>query len=125
MTQILVIDDAPDMREMLGQTLRTAGYEVVLASDGKEGVRLHRANPASLVITDLFMPNQEGLETIGELHRDFPQVPIIAICGYSGASDFLRIAEHLGASHTLAKPFQVHELLNIVKKALPSEPMNR
>ena len=125
MAQILVIDDSAEMRQMLEQTLRTAGYEVVLASDGKEGVKLHRANAASLVIADLFMPNQEGLETIVELHRDFPSVPIVAICGYPGASDLLRIAKHLGATQTLAKPFQVHELLNIVKQALPSEPMNR
>ena len=120
MARILVIDDSAEMREMLEQTLRTVGYDVILASDGKEGVRLHRGNAASLVITDLFMPNQEGMETIAEFRKDFPEVPIIAICGRPGAFHVLRLAKHLGAVDTLAKPFQADELLVMVKKSLRS-----
>ena len=122
MARILVIDDDAEMRAMLEQTLRSAGHEVVLASDGKQGEALHRADPASLVITDLYMPNQEGLETTAKLRRDFPAVPIIAICGRPGAWDVLLVAKYLGATYTLAKPFQVDELLTIVQKALRSEP---
>jgi len=122
MARILVIDDDAEMRAMLEQTLRLDGYEVVLASDGREGVKAHRASPANLVITDLFMPNQEGMETIDEFRRDFQEVPIVAICGKPGALYALRLAKYLGAIDTLAKPFQVDELLTMVKKALRSDP---
>ncbi|MBI3852327.1 MAG: response regulator [Verrucomicrobia bacterium] len=120
MPRILVIDDDAGMREMLEQTLRLEGYDVVSASDGREGVEAHRASPADLVITDLFMPTQEGMETIAEFRKDFPEVPIIAICGRPGAFHVLRLAKHLGAVDTLAKPFQADELLAMVKKAMRS-----
>ena len=120
MAHILVIDDSAEMRKVLEVMLKNVGYEVVSAPDGREGVKLQRANPASLVITDLFMPNQEGLETIREIHKEFPQTPIIAICGYAGASNLLRVASYIGACHTLMKPFQADELIGAVRKVLPS-----
>lgn len=107
---------------MLEYILRLEGYDVVSAPDGREGVKAHRANPANLVITDLFMPNQEGMETIAEFRRDYQEVPIIAICGRPGAFRVLPLAKYLGAVGTLAKPFQPDELLTMVKKALPAEP---
>ena len=74
MARILVIDDDPDTRAMLEQTLKPAGYEVISAVDGWEGVLRHRTSPADLVITDMFMPNQSGLETIRSVGK--PEVSL-------------------------------------------------
>ncbi|SRR6266852_1249862 len=118
MARILVIDDDPDMRAMLEQTLKSAGHEIALAADGKEGVEQYRANPADLVVTDLYMPNQEGLETITELRKRFPEVVIIAMSGRATAGTMLSIAQKLGAVEILQKPFVAVELLTAVGKAL-------
>jgi CheY-like chemotaxis protein len=121
MARILVIDDEADMRALLDEMLRAGGHEVVLACDGRDGVAKYRANRADLVITDLFMPNQEGLETIVELRRDFPGVVIIAMSGKTSASAMLSIAVRLGAVEVLIKPFQPAELLGAVARALGLE----
>jgi len=118
MARILIIDDDDNLRALLGQVLTSAGHEVVLAADGKEGVNLYRAAPADLVVTDLFMPGQEGLETIVELRREFPGVAIIAMSGKTIASKVLPAAERLGAVGTLEKSFSADELLLAVDKAL-------
>jgi CheY-like chemotaxis protein len=119
MARILVIDDDADVRAALGQMLKFAGHEVVLATDGKEGVKQYRAAPADLVIVDLLMPNQEGLETIRELRRDFPKVAIIAISGMTAASTMLSIAQRLGAVAVIEKPFFPDQLLSVMGKVLP------
>ena len=103
---------------MLEQTLKPAGYEVILAADGREGVERYRASPVDLVITDLYMPNQEGLETIGELRRRFPEVAIIAMSGNAAAVTMLSIAQKFGAIGMLHKPFAADELIAAVEKAL-------
>jgi CheY-like chemotaxis protein len=99
MARILVIDDDPDMRALLEQTLKVAGHEVGLAADGGERVEQYRAQPADLVIADLYMPIQEGLKTIIELRRRFPSVAIIAMSGKAEAEAMLSIAHTLGARH--------------------------
>ena len=118
MARILVIDDDPDMRAMLEQTLKAAGHEVISAADGKEGMEQHCTSPADLVITDLYMPNQEGLETIGELRRRFPEVAIIAMSGKTAALTMLSVAQKFGAVGILQKPFAADELIAAVEKAL-------
>ena len=118
MPRILVIDDDPDIRELLAQTFTQAGHETVLASDGREGVRLNRARPADLVITDLFMPNQEGLETIIQLRKEFPRIPVIAMSGKHTATAMLSVAEQLGAVAVLEKPFLPDQLLQAAERAL-------
>ena len=118
MKKILVIDDEPDMREMLKQTLRSAGHEVVLAADGREGVVRQGTSPADLVITDIYMPHQDGLETIREFRRRFPKVSIIAMSGRALAVTMLSIAQDLGAVAVLHKPFAAEELIAAVTKAL-------
>ena len=118
MPRILVIDDDPDMRALLEQTLKSAGQEVVLAADGKEGMEQYRAKAADLVITDIYMPNQEGLETIREFRGRFPKVAIIAMSGRGDAGAMLSIAQKLGAVEILQKPFLADELLTAVGKAL-------
>jgi len=118
MTRILVIEDDADMRALLEQVLTSAGHEVALASDGREGVDQYRAKPADLVITDLFMPSQEGLETIVELRRRFPDVVIIAMSGKTAGIPLLSVAQRLGAVAILEKPFSSNQLLNVVEEAL-------
>jgi DNA-binding NtrC family response regulator len=118
MARILVIDDDSDMRLLLEQTLGPAGHEVVSARDGREGIHQYRTEPAQLVITDLFMPNQEGLETIIQMRKDFPEVSIIAMSGRTGASTMLAIARRLGAIGVLEKPFDPDQLLRAVDVAL-------
>ncbi len=79
MAQILVIDDDPAIRATIEQILQSAGHAVISAADGREGVEIFAANMADLIITDLYMPNQEGVETIRELRARFPKVVIIAM----------------------------------------------
>jgi len=118
MERILVIDDDANLRNMIGFSLRGVGYEVVLAADGREGVEKHREQPADLIVTDIYMSGQEGLETIQELRKEFPTVPIIAMSGAVLANTMLTIATKLGATKVLHKPFEFDELLTAIKEAL-------
>lgn len=118
MACILVIDDDPDIRDLAKSTLESAGHKVILAVDGREGVQLYRANRPDLVITDLFMPNQEGLETIKQLRMEFPEIRIVAISGKPSGNTMLSIAQRLGAVAVLQKPFVTEELLKVVEQAL-------
>jgi DNA-binding response OmpR family regulator len=78
-SHILIIDDDSDLRTIMQEVLLAEGYEVSVAADGEQGIALHRKLPASLLITDIFMPNKEGIETIRDFRKEFPTVPIIAI----------------------------------------------
>jgi DNA-binding response OmpR family regulator len=120
MANILIIDDDPQILDMLGQTLKREGHDVVEALDGKEGLKLYRKNPTDLVITDLIMPEKEGIETIMELLRDFPGVKIIAISGGGqiDAEQYLSIARNFGIQRTFAKPIARAELLKAVRELL-------
>jgi DNA-binding NtrC family response regulator len=120
MARVLIIDDNTPTRHMLRQALERAGYEVADAPDGRAGMQLQRAMPADVIITDILMPEQEGLETIRELQRDFPTTKIIAISGGGqiGTYSFLAIAERLGARRALQKPFGLREMLDAVKEML-------
>jgi CheY-like chemotaxis protein len=121
MKRILVIDDDVQMRQMLKQMLERQGYEVVEAADGKEGIMHYRQEPTDLIITDIIMPNKEGVETIIELRHDFPDVKIIAISGGSrvlDAQDCLAYVKNLGASCVFSKPFERMELLEAIKGLL-------
>jgi DNA-binding response OmpR family regulator len=115
-----VIDDDPQIREMLEQLLERAEYEVLVAPDGKVALKLHQANPADLIITDIVMPEKEGLETIMEFRRTFPTVKIIAISGGGriGPTEYLHSAKLLGAHRTLSKPFEVQALLDAIRELL-------
>jgi DNA-binding response OmpR family regulator len=120
--RVLVIDDDAEMRAVLEQTLASAGYEVALAADGRRGVAQYRALPADLVIVDIFMPNQDGLETITQLRRDFPGVAIIAISGRPGGETMMLAARRMGAVRTVTKPFEPEELLAVVAQELQRKP---
>ena len=120
MQRVLVIDDDEQVRALLYEILERAGFEVMEASNGVEGLKLYRIQPADLVITDLIMPEKEGVETIMELRSQFPNARIIAISGgqRAGGRDYLPIAARLGARRTVAKPFSRQEILEAVRETL-------
>lgn len=121
MKRILVIDDDDQLRLMIRLMLERSSYEVVDAPNGKVGIELYRSDPVDLVITDIFMPEKEGLETIRELCREYPDVKIIAISGGSPKTEgfsSLQFAKGFGALRTLSKPFFREELLKLVRELL-------
>lgn len=99
-----------------------AGYEVEMAENGIEAINKYRENPADLVVTDIIMPEKEGIETIIELKRDYPQVKIIALSGGGthGPKDYLDSARLLGVEETFYKPFEMDDLLEKVNELLDS-----
>jgi PAS domain S-box-containing protein len=114
---LLVIDDDPAVRGFLRQILSGAGYVVVEAGDGKSGMRKIETQEVDLVITDLVMPEQEGLETLQRLRVERPNLPVIAVSGAFGGS-YLKTARRFGATATLAKPIDPETLLRAVREAL-------
>ncbi len=115
---ILVIDDEPMIRHMIARILERANYAVVGAANGIQGLACFRRARPSLVITDVIMPDREGIETIRLILRDQPGMPIIAISGSGriGSADFLSMARELGASDILRKPFEPRDLLGLVAR---------
>ncbi len=118
MARVLVIEDDAEMRRTLEKALQSVGHQVTLAQDGHEGMKSYRAAPTDVVITDLFMPNQDGIETMINLKREFPEAKIVAISGNISASAMLSVAKRLGAIVVLEKPFALDALLAAVDKAL-------
>ena len=119
MADILVIDDDAQMRRLMARILGAAGHVVIEAADGRAGLNLFRAARPGLVITDILMPEQEGIETIRIIAREAPDIPILAISGSPGPG-FLRMATSLGARAKLPKPFGAGELLAAVAELLES-----
>jgi CheY-like chemotaxis protein len=115
--RILVADDEPGVRGFVRAVLERGGYEVVEAADGKQALRRMRAGQVDLLITDLVMPEQEGIEVIQALRRDAPGVGIIAISGAFGGQ-FLKVAQALGADAVLSKPVSGELLLAKVAEVL-------
>ena len=123
MATILIVDDDATLRAIMIQALKSAGHQVFSAADGKEGMWHSRAVRPDLIITDLFMPIQEGLELIKQLRAQYPHVGILAISGTSIASRaMLSVALELGATTTLEKPFDRETLLAMVEKTLKMQP---
>ena len=121
MPSILVVDDEDQIRQLIRETLELAGYHVTEAYDGENALRQYQLAPADLVIMDILMPAQDGLEAIGTLRRECPHVKVIAITGASdmiGILSFLDVAKMLGAHRTLAKPFDMKTLLDTVQAEL-------
>ena len=120
-TRLLVIDDDNLVRAALIDMLQTAGFEVVAASNGRRGLELLETTPVDAVITDILMPEQEGLETIREARQRFPDIRILAISGGGaggGETQLLRFAESFGADQTLSKPFTGSQLVAAVRTLL-------
>ena len=120
MGRVLVIDDEPQIRSMLRMMLERAGHEVEEAPDGIEGIRIYRNNPVDLIISDLIMPNKDGIGMIIELKKEFPDVKVIAMSGggLNKPEGYLEGAKKLGAQRTLTKPIDRDELLRTVSDIL-------
>lgn len=118
MKRILVIDDDPDVREVLCASLRHAGYGVEEAASGKEGLRKHGERACDLAIVDVFMPEMDGFETMTAIRRTHPNVRVVAISGGGTIKsfDWRDVAQRLGADGILVKPFKPDELLASVQE---------
>lgn len=121
MADILIIDDDRQMRRLLTRILTGAGHTARQAVNGRDGITLFAQQRADVVITDMVMPDMEGIETILSLRRENPALPIIAI---SGGTDpvYLRAAASLGAAEVLRKPFSPHALLEALERVLNKAP---
>jgi two-component system, chemotaxis family, chemotaxis protein CheY len=120
MSRIFVIDDDRQVRELVCRTLEAAGYEVTAFTDGAAGMTAIAEDAPDLVITDVFMPGQDGIVTLIHLRKAFPHLRVIVMSGgdSTGSIDLLPDAELLGASATLAKPFHKHQLVDVVQQVL-------
>lgn len=120
MTKILVIDDDALVRNTISRMLRCWGYEVVIAENGGRGVELFYGDHPALVITDIIMPDKDGIETIRHIRAIDPDVKIIAMSGGGrlGNLDFLNIAAKLGANEIISKPFMPQTLRDCIERCL-------
>ena len=120
MSKILVIDDDVVVRTAMVQFLADLGYDVVSAEDGQRGMRLFRSEKPDLVITDIIMPEKEGIQTIAEIRRERPDAKVIAVSGGGrvGNTDFLKIARQLGATDVIAKPVDPDDFAARIERCL-------
>ena len=118
MAQILVVEDDDDVRGLIITMLEGAGHRVIHASNGVDGIKKYKNEVIDLVITDIMMPEKDGIETIRELKKCNQDVKIVAITGYRGRFNRLPAAEFLGAQETLLKPFTKSDLLTTIDKLL-------
>lgn len=123
MAKILVIDDDVEIRRVIRRELEHHGHEVTEADDGASGVRVYHDCPSDLVITDIIMPEKDGLELMIELRRQYPELKFIAISGGGRHAllDYLPAAERLGATRCVKKPISAVEFVNIVHEVLDGE----
>ncbi len=120
MSSILVVDDDAQVLDVMSEMLRLEGHSVTVAENGRRAVEKIQHDSFDLVITDLIMPEKEGLETIADIRKYCGDMPIIAISGGGrvGPADYLETARFIGANMTLAKPFGRQELIKAVSKLL-------
>lgn len=120
MKSVLIVDDDAGIRGILGRLLRGNGYEVREAANGLEAMAAYRAHVSDLIITDMYMPDADGIDVIRRLQSEFPGTRIVAISGggYLDQGHVLDFAERVGALRTLPKPFDCESLLRTVTAAL-------
>lgn len=118
-TRILVVDDRSDVLSFVRAALERAGYQVDVAQNGREAIAFQRQSPVDLLITDIFMPEADGMETIDRFKSEYPRTRIIAMSGgVERMQDYLQIADQIGVDATLRKPFTMEELLRAVRGVL-------
>lgn len=125
MPSVLIVDDDDQLRQLLRATMEQAGYQVREGRTGREGLLSYRSKPADVVIMDILMPDQDGLEAIMELRKEFPDAKIIAITGGAvkmNVPDFLDVAKLMGAQRSLYKPFSMTEVVAAVEAEVKAEP---
>ncbi len=122
MPTILIVDDDSMVRKMLVQAFQNDDYNILEASNGKSALRIFRDEKIDVVLTDIVMPDMEGIETIRELRKINLDVKIIAFSGGGSLSPegYLKIAASMGARYTFQKPFAINELKEAVKELLSS-----
>ncbi len=120
MKKILVVDDDDLIRDLLFEILDSSGYEVISAANGNQALDILKQQTVDLIITDIIMPDKEGIETIIEIRKKYPKALIIAMSGGGqlDANSYLSIAQKLGVARTISKPFDPANLLNIIKELL-------
>jgi two-component system, chemotaxis family, chemotaxis protein CheY len=118
MARILVIDDDPLSRDYVKQILQSEGHAVEMADSGQSGLAAFHACPADLVITDMVMPETDGVELIAGLMKEHPRLPVIAMSGAPSSAQYLYLASYLGAEKMMTKPFTAKALLAAVTSAL-------
>lgn len=125
MERILVVDDEEQIRSMLTQMLEAEGYEVFVAQDGEEAMTVIGQHDFHLVITDMIMPEKDGLKLIMEIVKDYPDLKILAISGGGAikAERYLTMAGYLGDVATLEKPFKREALVALVAEQLGKKEM--
>ena len=128
MTRVMIIDDEEDIRIILKEVFSRAGFDVVVASDGNEGLNMLREQPADLVITDIIMPGSDGVETAYDIRMEFPKTKIIVMSGGGNIAPvdyepsaisttaYLASAEAVGADLTITKPFDRDELIKAARE---------
>ena len=117
---ILIVDDEEQMRLALRRMLEREGYSVREAENGDKAIRIHREKQADLVITDIIMPDKEGLGTIVEIKSEFPDTKIFAMSGggKNSPEQYLRMANGLGVDKVFIKPFNREDILSAVAEVL-------
>ena len=121
MACVLIVEDDPLLRELLCTVLEEAGYETLEAADGETGIELFRIRQPEMVLLDILLPLQDGIETLRALRKEYPRVKIVAMSGGGQGvtkENALAAAAALGAAQTLAKPFSREQLLGIVTAVL-------
>jgi YesN/AraC family two-component response regulator len=118
MKRILLIDDEELIRLTLEDALEYAGYEVETAVNGEDGYQQQKAKPFDIIITDILMPVKEGIQTIKQIHAEWPDTPIIAISGggKNHNTDYLNTALEIGARQVLSKPFTEEDMLDAINR---------
>lgn len=117
MRELLVADDDPGLRQSLKLALEAAGYRVRVAAHGGEAFSLQNENPADILITDIFMPENDGFEAIDRFRKTFPETKIVAMSGDAKRAklEYLPVAALIGVDATLRKPFKTEELLQTLR----------
>jgi len=123
MARVIVIDDQEPIRRIVRRALENDGHEVFEASDGEVGMELLERAPADVVITDIFMPGMDGIQTLREIRKRFPAIKVIAMSGgdSTGLLDLRQDAELLGALKSIQKPFNARDVVELVRSVLGGE----
>src|SRR6185503_5268361 len=119
--KVLVIDDEEGIRNVLKRTLTAVGFDVVSAETGEEGTNVFRRERVDIVVVDMVLPKKDGVETIMDIRRGFPQAKFIAMSGEKNA-EMLGLAEKVGAQKRLTKPFTRQQLIGAIEEVLRSGP---
>src|SRR5205814_7260236 len=116
--RILVIEDDEDFRNLVLQWFRDCGITAAGARNGAQGLAMQRLQPAAVIVTDIFMPEMEGIQTIHDLRREFPEARIIAMSGRDPLMnlDVFEVARQVGAVKTFSKPFKFEDLIAAVRE---------